>query len=239
MFAKQPAAPKRNRALRIEDLEARQLMTVSPVGTAPITTVLAPPTGAYPAPYTPAEIRQAYGFDKVSQTGSGETIAIVVPYDVFNETINGKYDATNLNNDLAAFSTAYGLPQTTLTPFPELGLTPDPDPTGAWGHQAAMDVEWAHALAPGAKIDLFEANSLALLDMETTISEASNTQGVSVVAMNFSLPEVADNVNHDSQFLAPAGHTPISYITGSGDSGQIRSPFRRHRPMSWRWAARR
>ena len=45
--------------------------------------------------YTPAQIQQAYGFNQVSNNGSGETIAIV---DAYNDP--------NIQSDLATFDSA-------------------------------------------------------------------------------------------------------------------------------------
>ena len=39
-----------------------------------------------------------------------------------------------------------------------VGAVPPLDPTGGWEGEATMDVEWAHAMAPGAQIDLIETN---------------------------------------------------------------------------------
>src|SRR5439155_18926565 len=44
-------------------------------------TEVEPDIGTGPAGYSPADIRKAYGFDKLSGDGAGQTIAIVDAYD--------------------------------------------------------------------------------------------------------------------------------------------------------------
>ena len=114
-----------------------------------------PAAGDPPGAYTPAQLRQAYGFNSISfngvaGTGNGETIAIV-----------DAYDDPNIQSDLNTFDTQFGLPATTVTRVNETGGTsyPASDSTGGWELEESLDVEWAHAMAPGANIMLVEASS--------------------------------------------------------------------------------
>ena len=88
--------------------------------------------------------------EAVAGNGSGETIAIV-----------DAYDDPNIQADLNTFDTQFGLPATTVTRVNETGGTsyPASDPTGGWELEESLDVEWAHAMAPGANIMLVEASS--------------------------------------------------------------------------------
>ena len=135
----------------MERLESRELLSTAPVAhpmfeLGPLVQNSNPPAGAY----TPAQIQQAYQFNKVSYNGTGETIAIV-----------DAYDDPNIQSDLNAFDTQFGLPSTTITQVNETGGTslPAADSTGGWELEESLDVEWAHAMAPGAKILLVEATS--------------------------------------------------------------------------------
>src|SRR5438445_768475 len=56
-----------------------------------------------PSGYTPAQVRHAYGFDQIAGNGAGQTIAIV-----------DAYGSATLQNDLNAFSAAFGLPSATV-----------------------------------------------------------------------------------------------------------------------------
>src|SRR5207244_13381948 len=69
--------------------------------------------------------------------------------------------------DLHSFPTrrssdlAFGLPAASFTKVSQTGTStyPGVDSTGGWETEIALDVEWAHAIAPAAKILLVEANS--------------------------------------------------------------------------------
>ena len=59
---------------------------------------------------------------------------------------------TTLTKRLAVFDSEYKLPTANLTVENEAGQTtnlPRTDP--GWSEEIALDVEWAHAAAPGAK----------------------------------------------------------------------------------------
>ena len=105
------------RHLGLEQLERRQLMTVS-AASSPVavpvyeelTTVKAdgtvvPLASSGPTGYTPAQIRHAYGFDQISFSGG------TVAGDVSCQTIAfvDAYDDPNIANDLHQFDLAFGL----------------------------------------------------------------------------------------------------------------------------------
>jgi subtilase family serine protease len=113
----------------------------------------APQSATNPVPcYAPQQIRTAYNVPS-NLTGAGETIVII---DAFgNPYIQG---------DLATFDSTFGLPPANLNIIC-LGpggtcptYTGTPDQVG-WGAEIALDTQWAHAIAPGATIDLVIANS--------------------------------------------------------------------------------
>ena len=105
----------------------------------------------------------ALRFNGVAGTGSGETIAIV-----------DAYDDPNIQADLNTFDTQFGLPATTVTRVNQTGGTsyPASDSSGGWELEESLDVEWAHAMAPGANIMLVEASS----NNDTTCSPPSTTR---------------------------------------------------------------
>ena len=51
--------------------------------------------------------------------------------------------------------------------------------------EEALDVEWVHAMAPGAQIVLVEANSQSLADLMAGVATAASMPGVSVVSMSW------------------------------------------------------
>src|SRR4051794_28879706 len=88
--------------------------------------------------FNPMQVRHAYGFDQVPYDGTGQTIAIV-----------DAYDDPNAAADLSKFSSLYGLPQANFTKATPQGL---PAANAGWAQEIALDVEWAHAVAPAANI---------------------------------------------------------------------------------------
>src|SRR5205814_2311473 len=94
---------------------------------------------ASPGAYSPAQIRHAYGFDQPSRTGAGQVIAIV-----------DAYGSLSLANDLSTFCATFGIPQASLSIYYPQGRSARVD--SGWALETSLDVEWAHAIAPGAKI---------------------------------------------------------------------------------------
>ncbi len=139
--------------LLLEALEPRQLLSAS--GFKP-DYYLIPHAGSSISGYTPAQIRAAYGFNNVSfgstaADGRGQTIAII---DAYNDP--------NITSDLAAFDSKFGIaaPASFKIVNQNGGTSlPGTDPSQGWEGETALDVEWAHAIAPGANILLVEANN--------------------------------------------------------------------------------
>lgn len=162
----------------------------------------APPSSAF----TPAVIRHAYGFDLVPNQGAGQTIGVI-----------DAYDDPNIESDLAVFSTQFGLPACSSATgcFTKLYATASrPASSAQWAIETALDVEWAHAIAPEANIILVEANSYALSDLLVGVDLAV-TKGASVVSMSWTTPEFSAERSMDSHFLASG----VTFLAASGDSG--------------------
>jgi subtilase family serine protease len=165
-------------------------------------TPLSTPAGA---PYTPAQVRKAYGFSAVSQTGAGQTIAIV-----------DAYDDPNIAHDLAVFDSHFGIAAPpSFTKVNEYGSTTSlPAANSGWADEVALDVEWAHAIAPGAKIVLVEASSTNLNDILTGVDTAVKL-GAKQVSMSFGGGDFSSETSFDSHFNKPG----VSFFASSGDNG--------------------
>jgi hypothetical protein len=188
---------RRRSRLRVEELESRTLLSV----------------------FTPADIRQAYGFDQTGLDGSGQTIAIIDAY-------HNPY----ASRDLATFSSQFGLPQfnsgfgaPTFTQATPQGLA---QTDLGWSGETALDTEWAHAVAPKANLLLVEAASASLTDLLGAVQYASRQPGVVAVSMSWGTNEFAGETAYDSVFTTPAGHVGgsglpggITYVASSGDNG--------------------
>jgi subtilase family serine protease len=168
--------------------------------------------GQSPAGYWPAQLRHAYGFDKLSLDGSGQTIAVV-----------DAYDDPNLASDLAAFDAQFNLPAPpSFRQVDENGNSSSDVPTdftGNWEVEEALDVEWAHAIAPKANIVLVEAFSPTFNDLLTAVDTARNLPGVVAVSMSWGGNEGPSETGFDSFFTTPSGHPGVTFVASSGDSG--------------------
>ena len=145
-----------------------------------------------PSGYSPAEVRAALAIDEiqfpaVAADGAGQTIAIVDAYDD-PSFVDSSAPGFN-NSDLARFDQAFGLPNPpSFVKVNEYGAQsnlPGTDPAGAgsskgnWEVEEALDVEWAHAIAPGASIILIECNSASGADMYQGVITAAALPGIS------------------------------------------------------------
>lgn len=126
--------------------------------------------------YDPQDIRHQYDFNPqyaAGHDGSGQTIVI---FDSFG--------SPTISQDLASFDQAYSIPappsfnvyrpEGNIT-YPYQGASPSKVAANKnwateinWGYETTLDVEWAHAMAPGANIAL----------VETPIAETQGVQGL-------------------------------------------------------------
>jgi hypothetical protein len=202
----------------LEPLEVRQLLSAA--ATSPRVTVkpqiVATPMASASSftGYTPAQIKAAYGFNAISGDGTGQTIAIV-----------DAFDDPNIQADLNSFSAKYGLPTTTITKVSQTGgSTKNVAASQDWAGEIALDVEWAHAIAPGATIDLVEANSDSIADLMAAVDVARRLSGVSVVSMSWGSNEFSGQNYFDKYFTTPRGHQGVTFVAASGDTGSAFGP---------------
>jgi len=189
--------------------------------------------------YSPAQIRAAYGFanlpaatvaSKGASQGSGQLIAI----------INANHNPT-IAADLATFSTKFGLPAcavvTTTQALISSGkpvakpvagsgcsfqvlyaasngtaTTVAPAVDKGWATEIALDVQWAHAIAPMASIVLIETPNSGSMTAGLALARQI---GATVVSMSWGAPEFSGQDKLDSYF-STAG---VSYVASTGDAG--------------------
>jgi hypothetical protein len=186
----------------VEELEGRDLPSVV-ITHAPSPHLLRNFNG-----YTSAQVLQAYGFSQLNITkpGLGQTIAIVEAY-----------DAPQIQADLTTFDAQYNLPAINLTVVKD-GATSS-DPTGGWELETALDVEWAHAVAPYANIVLVEAanDAVSSAGVPTALLHAVSVAAgqANVVSMSWGVPEFKTETQYDGTFTT-AG---VTFVASSGDSG--------------------
>ena len=165
---------------------------------------------------SPSQVKTAYGVNEIAfegnvvGNGAGQTIAIV---DAFFDP--------NIQSDLSTFDAQFGLAAPpSFTQFVESGLRTE---NASWALETALDVEWAHAIAPAANIVLVEA-APDLTDLLSGVSFASSLRGVSVVSLSWGASEFSGESSFDGVFTTPSGHNGITFVASSGDSAVVEYP---------------
>lgn len=171
---------------------------LSPASGAPLTrsqTTITNPTGL-----APATIKAVYGYSASAEAGAGQTIAIV---DAYNDPAAA--------SDLSKFSAEYGLPAANFTQVSQTGGSSLPATNASWDLEISLDIEWAHAIAPGASILLVEASSNSLANLLAAESYAA--AHADYVSNSWGSSEFSGEAADDSYFNAPG----VSYFAASGD----------------------
>jgi subtilase family serine protease len=165
----------------------------------------------------PDTVRKAYGFDKViagGTDGTGRTIVIVDAY-------QNPYMAT----DLAAFDFVWNLPDPVFSQIAPDGLTPfdlSSDNQVGWAGEIALDVQWAHAMAPGAAIKLVLAKSSDDTDINSALRYAVDHNLGDVISMSFGEGEACmsdANLAFQHATFQRAAKKSITLVAASGDQG--------------------
>lgn len=156
----------------------------------------------------PSMVRGAYNLTSVvngsTTNGTGQTIVIV---DACGDS--------SIRTDLTQFDATFHLPNATLK-ISHIGPGPNCHKAG-WSVETALDVEWAHTIAPGARIHL------VLTD--------SGTNSVMFSAWNYSLTNHLGNQISDSwggpggcdattkSYLFQAEKQNVTVLAAAGDGG--------------------
>jgi len=124
------------------------------------------------------------------------------------------YDDPNAASDLARFSSQFGLPAPSFQVVYAGGRQPSRD--FGWELEESLDIEWAHAVAPHAKIYLVEAASNSYSDLFVAVSTASSlvaAAGGGEVSMSWGSGEFRSETMYDSSFTRPG----VVYVASAGD----------------------
>ena len=190
--------------------------------------------GATPPPpggcgcYEPAQFQAAYGLTSLyadKDTGTGQTIVII---DAFGSPTIAK--------DLATFDTGFGLPApphfTVIAPEGAIkGSNAD------WAAETTLDVEYSHAMAPGADILLVEtpvaetegaAGFKQIVAAETYVVDHEATLGITggaVISQSFGATEQTFG-KHFARKITPfrtafkaADRAGVTVLAAAGDYG--------------------
>jgi kumamolisin len=167
--------------------------------------------GTAPRGETPASIASVYGLTNL-QNSSG----VIVIVDAFHYP-------TALD-DFNVFASQFGLPQELSTD----PLDPNnqvfqvvyasgskPRTNCGWAQEAALDIEWAHAMAPNAKIVLVEAATNSFANLFQAVDVANSIANAREVSMSWGGSEFSSEASNDGHFT----QSGIVYFAASGDTG--------------------
>ena len=218
-------------------LTPQVLEQVRDTGVAPEATALNPLASTSTVTvYTPAQIRAAYGMPALPSSTSSVTSAQAAQFGA-GQTIYliDTQSDPNITAELASFDSKFGLPGCTVTAIPAsanlpLGAAPTTgctfsivysDANGAmtatappydsgWATEIAIDVQWAHATAPYARIILIEGAELPAAVL------LANQMGPGVVSQSWGGAENGSTSVYDSIYYSTANMT---YLASTGDAG--------------------
>ncbi len=167
--------------------------------------------------YSPQQIRHAYNIDTLINagiTGKGKTIVII-----------DAYQNPLIQQDLDAFDNTFGLPTPVFTQIAPDGLTPFDPKNGThvgWAGEIALDVQWAHAIAPEANITLVLAKSSADVDILSATKYAVDHRLGDVITQSFGENESCVDPalrKQEHRVFEEATAKRITLFASSGDNG--------------------
>lgn len=183
----------------------------------------APPPGT--TVETPGSIACIYGLVSTTSgcpvatatklpTGGSGTIVLV-----------DAYDDPNAGADLKTFDAEWGMTNTTFSKVYASGTKPANGCASGWELEEALDVQWAHAMAPKAKIVLMEAASNSDTDLYNAVLAAGNYilahGGKGEVSMSWGQAEWSNEILNDVDFLL---FPDVVFFASSGDSNSVSYP---------------
>lgn len=192
--------------------------------------------------YSPEQIQQAFSLNSLYQQGydgKGQTIVII-----------GAGHTPNIENDLKAFDKAWGLPDPPsfkiLKPFGEPTKYSCSDQVDGLELENTLDVEWSHAMAPGANIILIvgsntertylpapkDAPTCGLYDLEEAVKYALDNRLGNIITISYGGSELGadkdtsvDKANEKKEYdtahaiFQKAASMGVTVMASSGDSG--------------------
>ncbi len=192
----------------------------SPLPTATYTGVVYGDTGALVPDYTPHQLQRVYGLDqayKQGLDGTGQTIVLLEGFGY-----------PTAKSDANRFSKLAGLPPLTAANFrviyPE-GKPVDPKAgiIEGWNDEIALDIDWAHSIAPGARIAVVASNGQGNEDFQAAMQFIiDNNVGYAVSDSWETDIDIISGPSEQESFenvLILAAAKGISFQFSTGDSG--------------------
>ncbi len=159
--------------------------------------------------YTPLNIQQGYNY-ATDVGGAGQTIVIV-----------DAYGDPTLVTDLAAFDSKFGITGAGPLTVYYSGGTPTSS-NANWALETALDVEWVHANAPAATIDLVVTPTSSFSDLLGGLQYAANKLKPTAVSLSWGAPEAdysANVLDSYESVLTTLTNDGAVVFASAGDSG--------------------
>jgi subtilase family serine protease len=137
-------------------------------------------SGALGCGYSPSDLYAAYnlkGLYAEGYNGAGQNVVII-----------DACGSPTVTDDANTFSKKFGLPKLTASNFSIINY-PGPSTCGGYYPGIEADVEWTHAIAPGASIDLLVPPSDLSEDVDEAIFYAVNYELGNVISGSYYSPE--------------------------------------------------
>ena len=164
-------------------------------------------------PYLVKEILGAYSADRLSVTGKGQTIAILIDTFPSDQDLQAFWTFNDLNIPLA---------QIEKVPTGTSSVLPVPE------GEETLDAEWASAIAPGAKVRIYASGSLSFVDLDMALdrilADLPEQPGMRQLSISLGLGETflggpqGEVATQHQKFLRLAA-TGVNVFVSSGDAG--------------------
>ncbi len=157
-----------------------------------------------PTGVSPTTIKFVY---HLPSSGGQGTIAII-----------DAFDDPNAESDLTIFSNQFALPSCTTANgcFEKHPMASKLRSNSGWALETSLDTQWAHAIAPNAKILLVAARSSNGTDLLKAVDYARSRPDVVAISMSWGGSEFSGEASYDTHFTSSAGAT---FFASSGDNG--------------------
>lgn len=170
-------------------------------------TAVTPAATTAPSGLSPANLQQAYNLQG-STSGSGQTVAVVTPY-----------DDPSAASDLAAYRSQYGLSPCTVADgcfkqVSQTGTSTLPSTSATWDATEAASIDTISAICPNCHIVVVEATSVAITDLGTAENEAVSL-GAKFIDNDWFIYESPGESSYDTSYF---NHPGVAITAPSGDS---------------------
>ena len=176
--------------------------------------------------YTPTQIQAAYGLTSLysqGYDGTGQTIVII-----------DWCGSPTITGDANAFSKKYGLPALTSANFAIINY-PGQSSCSAEDPEINIDVEWSHAIAPGANIVLLVPPTPTFQDIDSALVYLVENDLGSVVSNSYGSEEIytdTTTLTLQNFIIEAAAGVGIAVNYSTGDDGDFTFDFPQYDPPS-------